>query len=132
MAITGYSVPFGYTIRCDIEGHPSLKEIRADGVVDEAFVQTGCDEFIRNIEDTRIREFALTGFPPSAEWENTGPGEWRHGHQQVSVGERIITLKSWIEENDSIVDHLIVAPFRPSGQVILKKSSEGFHIDEQG
>lgn len=129
MAISGYSVPFGYTIRCDIEGHPSLKEIHADGLVDKAFVQADCDEFISDIEDARVRDFARTGLPPNADWEQTAEGQWSYGHQQLMVADRTVTLKSWIEENDEIVDHFIVAPFRPNtGAAVLKKSSEGFHI----
>lgn len=128
MPITTWTVAYGLTFHGNIQGHPSLNEIRADGAVDPAFQQTD-DEFIPTIQDARVRDFVLTGLPPQADWQEVAPGEWSREHQRLSAKEGKVTLHSWILENGERVNHFITAPYKGlTGQIILKSSFEGFKI----
>ena len=129
MAISGLNnIPYGYTIRCNIEGHHSVDEIHSDGKVDPSFVQPG-DDFIPSISDPRVKDFLLTGLPPESEWKEVGDGEWSYGHQLLSSVAGLVKLQSWIDESGDRVTHHVEAPFRNStGKVNLSKSTEGFRI----
>jgi len=129
--ITTWTVPYGLTFHGNIQGHPSLNEIRADGLVDPAFSQPQ-DEFIPSIQDSRVRDFVLTGLPPDADWQEVVPGEWSYDHQKLSLKEGSVTLQSWIVENGERVNHFITAPYKGlTGQIVLKSSFEGFKITPQ-
>ena len=129
MAISGWSgVPFGSVFRANIEGHPSLNEIRSDGTVDQAFAQCQ-DDFIPSIADPRVRDFVITGLPPHADWVETDDGHWLYNHQLLSAKGGHVKLESWIEESGDIVTHHVEAPYHwASGTVSLPKSTEGFQI----
>jgi hypothetical protein len=129
MAISGWTVPYGSKCNTDIQGHPSVKEIRGDGKVEESFHTGSKDEFVPAILDPRIRDYLLTGLPPTQDWKRNEAGEWCYGQQRLSTREGLVSLKSWILENHRTVTHWIEAPYHwATGQVNVRQSTESFKI----